>query len=116
MVEPIRNQRLKKEYEQLDENVFGEFECFLCRSLKTRYRYAPTENYMADSKHFKCPMPPPYPRMSNKPRNYEEWQSILQVGKCQAYALDKLLQKNVKFSKAEFDQLTETEYENCLNI
>lgn len=114
IVKPISNELLLSQ-ELLDtDNLFGEFECYLCKIMKRKYR-SPA-NKMANQTHYKCALQPSYPPMTNKPQNYDEWNSILQVGKCQAMILDKLLQENRKFTKEQFDEMTEKHLHTCLNI
>uniref|UniRef100_A0A1I8QBQ6 Fucosyltransferase n=1 Tax=Stomoxys calcitrans TaxID=35570 RepID=A0A1I8QBQ6_STOCA len=105
MLQPISNKRLLDELNSrkaamYNGDIFQSFECAVCSYVHEQTKQA--KRQMASELHYQCSHEPVYPSMYAKVSNYEDWYSIMSVGKCKAIILDNLFKRNKNFSDAEF--------------
>lgn len=117
MLQPITNKRLLNELGRrssamYSDNQFQSFECAICSFI---HEHSSNQKHFANELHYQCPHEPVYPPMSQKAANYDDWRSVMSIGKCKAMLLDKLFQRNKNYTKDEFmDLLTkEVTLEKC---
>lgn len=107
ILQPIANKRLlnelgRRKSAMYSDNQFQSFECAICSHL---HEHGTSQKLMANEQHYQCPHNPVYPPMSNKASNYDDWHSVMSIGKCKAALLDKLLKRNKNYTKDEFMDL-----------
>ncbi|XP_061392281.1 alpha-(1,3)-fucosyltransferase B [Musca vetustissima] len=108
MLQPITNKRLLHDLKTRktamhNGDLFQSFECAVCSyvyNLKNK-----KENRMASERHYQCAHEPVYPSMYAKVSNYDDWYSIMNIGKCKAHILDTLFKRNKNFTSAEFRKI-----------
>ncbi|XP_075151477.1 alpha-(1,3)-fucosyltransferase 10 isoform X2 [Haematobia irritans] len=104
MLEPISNKRLlnainSRKTAIYNGDIFQSFECAVCNYIHENKQ---SDHHMASEKHYQCPHEPVYPSMYAKVSNFDDWYSIMSVGKCKARILDKLIRQNKNFTNEEF--------------
>ncbi|KAI8119411.1 Alpha-(1,3)-fucosyltransferase B [Lucilia cuprina] len=108
MLQPITNKLLlnelgRRKSAMYTDNQFQSFECAVCSYLHEHDDT--TQKHFANEQHYQCPHEPVYPPMSNKASNYDDWHSVMSIGKCKAALLDRLFKRNKNYTKDEFMDL-----------
>lgn len=112
MLEPITNKRLLKVLHErkvgmYNGDLFQSFECAVCAYVHTQAKA--NKDRTASELHYECAHEPTYPSMYAKVSNYDDWYSIMAVGRCKAEILDKLFSRNKNFTNEEFMKILHNE-------
>ncbi|XP_030377024.1 alpha-(1,3)-fucosyltransferase B [Scaptodrosophila lebanonensis] len=86
------------------KSIFQQFECFVCQNFAKHNLHSPPKS--ADKTHYSCPYPPAHAPLQNakqRPKNADDWRSMMAMGRCQAQLLDQLFRANRNYTQQDYD-------------
>ncbi|XP_058984271.1 alpha-(1,3)-fucosyltransferase B-like isoform X1 [Musca domestica] len=113
MLQPITNKRLLNDLNMRktamhNGDLFQSFECAVCSHVHD-LKKGKSESLMASERHYQCAHDPVYPSMYAKVSNYDDWYSIMNIGKCKARILDTLFRRNKNYTNEDFTNILNKE-------